>query len=53
MADGKNYSASNPLAGMDMCLSILADLTDLKIAETMAEELGYQWDPDEEDGIYR
>ena len=52
VADGKYYSASNPLAGMDMCLSILADLTDLKIAETMAEELGYQWDPDEEDGIY-
>lgn len=52
-ADGKFYSASSPVAGMDMCLNILADLLDLDLAERTAAELGYAWDPDEEDGIYR
>lgn len=52
-ADGKFYSASSPVAGIDMCLSILADLTDLGIAEQIAEELGYEWNPDKEEGIDR
>lgn len=52
-ADGKFYSAVSPVAGMDMCLNILADLTDLDIAERIAAELGYEWNPDEEEGIDR
>lgn len=52
-ADGKFYSASTPLSGVDMCLNILADLIDLEVAEQTAAELGYHWDPEEEDGIYR
>lgn len=52
-ADGKFYSAVSPVAGMDMCLSILADLTDLDIAERVAAELGYVWDPDDDDEIDR
>ena len=53
VADGKFYSASSPIAGVDMCLSILADLTDLDVAGRIAAEIGYEWDSDEEDGIYR
>lgn len=52
-ADGKFYTASSPVAGVDMCLNILADLTDLDVAEQVAAELGYEWDPDEEEGIDR
>jgi transcriptional regulator GlxA family with amidase domain len=52
-ADGKFYSASSPVAGIDMCLNLLADLTDLDLAFKIAAELGYAWDPDEEEGIYR
>ncbi len=52
-ADGKYYSAVSAIAGMDMCLNILADLTDLDIALRVAEEIGYVWDPDEEEGIDR
>ena len=52
-ADGKYYSAVSPVAAVDMCLNILADLTDLDIALRVAEEIGYVWDPDEEEGIDR
>ena len=53
VADGKYYSASSPVAAIDMCLNIMADLVDLSAAERVAAELGYIWDPEEEDGIYR
>ena len=53
VADGKYYSAVSPVAALDMCLNILADLTDLDIALRVAGEIGYVWDPDEEDGIDR
>ena len=36
-----------------MCLNVLADLTDLDLAIRIAKELGYEWNPDEEDGIDR
>lgn len=52
-ADGKFYSAVSPIAAIDMCLNIVADLVDLSDAERIAAELGYSWNPDEEDGIYR
>lgn len=52
-ADGKYYSAVSPVAAIDMCLNILADLTDLDIALGTAKEIGYVWDPDEEEGIDR
>lgn len=53
IADGKFYSAVSPFDGIDMCLNILADLIDLSVAEKVAAELGYEWNPDKEDGIYR
>lgn len=53
VADGKFYSASSATAGLDMCLNILADLVDLDIAQKTAAEIGYDWDPDRLDGIYR
>lgn len=52
-ADGKYYSAVSSVAALDMCLNVLADLTDLDLAVRIAKELGYEWDPDEEDGIDR
>ena len=52
-ADGKYYSAVSPVDGVDMCLNILADLTDLDIALRIAGDLGYKWNPDEEEGIDR
>ena len=52
-ADGKFYSAVSPVAAIDMCLNILADLTDLDIAVRISCELGYEWNPDEEEGIDR
>lgn len=53
VADGKFYSASSPVAGIDMCLNLMADLVDMSAAEQAAAELGYQWNPEAEDGIYR
>lgn len=53
VADGKFYSASSMISAIDMCLNILADLTELGAAEKVAAELGYVWDPDAEEGIYR
>jgi len=53
VADGKFYSASSPVAGIDMSLNILADIIDLSVAERLAAELGYDWNPDDEDGIFK
>lgn len=53
VADGKFYSSANPLSGVDLSLNIVADLVDLSVAEKIACELGYHWDPDNEDGIYQ
>lgn len=53
VADGKFYSAVNSIDGIDMSLNVLADTLDLSAAERVASELGYRWDPEEEDGIYR
>lgn len=53
VADGKFYSASSAVAGIDMCLNILADIVELGAAERIAAEIGYEWRPEEEEGIYR
>lgn len=53
VADGKYYSAVSALTAMDMSLNILADILDLDIAMQVAHALGYDWDPDEEEGIFR
>lgn len=53
VADGKYYSAVSSVAALDMCLNVLADLTDLDVAVRIAKEMGYEWDPEDEDGIDR
>lgn len=52
-ADGKFYSASTALAGLEMCLDIIADLVDFDEAMRISEKFGYTWNPEEEEGIYR
>lgn len=52
-ADGKYYSAISAVDGIDMSLSVLADILDLDIAARVATELGYVWNPDCEEGISR
>lgn len=51
-ADGKFYSSSSTVAGLDMTLSLLADLADLTVAIQAAQKLGYTWDYENEDGIF-
>ncbi|MDY3917716.1 MAG: DJ-1/PfpI family protein [Candidatus Limivivens sp.] len=51
MADGKYYSCTNSLSSLDMALSVVTDTVDLDVALQIAKELGYEWDPDSEDGI--
>ncbi|MCI7814774.1 MAG: DJ-1/PfpI family protein [Lachnospiraceae bacterium] len=53
MADGKYYSCSTSAASLDMALSIVADNIDIDVAEKIAKEIGYTWDPENEEGILR
>ena len=48
VADGKYYSASNSYSSLAMALSILADFTDLDVAEATAKQIGYAWDAENE-----
>ena len=48
VADGKFYSSSDTMKGIAMALNIMADLADLDLAHNLAEEMGYEWDPDDE-----
>lgn len=50
-ADGKYYSSSNAVFGLDMALSLLADVTDPDIAVRTAQKMGYAWDYENEQGI--
>ena len=48
VADGKFYSSSSTITGIDMALGVVADMADLDIAERIAEKLGYQWNADDD-----
>lgn len=52
VADGKYYSCSSTVAGIDMSLWAIADLLDFTVAEKAAKEMGYLWNSDEQEGIY-
>ena len=47
VADGKYYSSSNALHGMDMTLGLIADVLDVDIAMRAADKLGYHWEVEE------
>lgn len=44
ISDGKYYSSSSTMAGIDMALGVISDQVDLEVALRIAEELGYEWD---------
>ena len=45
-ADGKYYSCSNTMAAIDMTLGLISDMVDVSLAENIARETGYHWDPE-------
>lgn len=52
MSDGKYYSCSCTAAGIDMTLSVMADITDIEVAEKAAKRMGYAWNAEGEEGIF-
>lgn len=44
VADGKFYSSSSTMHGIDMALGAVADIVDIDAARGIADELGYDWD---------
>ena len=48
VADGKFYSSSCTMTGIDMALSVVADMVDLEVAERIAQKLGHAWDAEDE-----
>ena len=48
VADGKYYSSSCTMTGIDMALSVVADMVDLEVAERIAQKLGHAWDAEDE-----
>ena len=48
VADGKYYSSSCTMTGIDMALSVVADMVDLEVAERIAQRLGHTWDAEDE-----
>lgn len=48
MSDGKYYSCSSTMTGVDMALGIVEEVVDISLAEKIADRLGYA--PDQEAG---
>lgn len=49
VADGKFYSSSSSITGIDMALGVVADLVDIDLAYYIAEQIGHtQWDANDE-----
>lgn len=44
ISDGKYYSSSSTMAGIDMSLGVISDLVDLEVAIRIADAIGYEWD---------
>lgn len=51
VADGKFYSCSCTAAALDMALGVVSDTVDIAVAERIAGEMGYPFDPESEEGI--
>lgn len=43
MSDGKYYSSSTTMAGMDMTLGVISDMIDQDVAGRAANAIGYSW----------
>lgn len=50
--DGKFYSCSNTMAGIDAVLWAVSDILDIEEAEKAAKEMGYHWNADVEEDMY-
>lgn len=50
VADGKFYSSSSSVYGIDMALGAVADLVDIDSAWKAANEMGYTWN--QEMGVF-
>ena len=50
--DGKFYSSSSTMTGMDACLWAVADILDIREAEKAAEGMGYNWNANADEDIY-
>lgn len=49
VADGKFYSSSSSMAGIDMALGVVADFIDVDLAYHIAEQIGHtKWDANDE-----
>lgn len=48
IADGKFYSSASTMTGIAMALSIVADRADYDAACRIAEQIGYEWDAEDE-----
>ena len=44
ISDGKYYSSSSTMAGLDMTLGVISDLVDLEVAIRTAYDIGYEWE---------
>lgn len=48
LADGKYYTCSSSMAGMELALGLVSDTVDIDIAERTAQEVGIAWDSENE-----
>ena len=50
--DGKFYSCSSSMAGIDTALWVAADILDISAAEKAAGQMGYSWNENADEDIY-
>lgn len=48
VADGKFYSSASTMTGIAMALSVVADRADYDVACRIAEQIGYEWNAEDE-----
>ena len=49
VTDGKFYSCTDAFHSLQMILDVIAEVSDVSVAETLAIKTGYPWNPDYED----
>ena len=52
VSDGKFYSCTDTINVTQMCLDVIAEVTDDSLSEKIAGMIGYAWDRDSEDCYY-
>lgn len=48
MSDGKYYTSSSSAASMDMALGVISDMVDVELAESIAVQVGHEWNQEQE-----